>query len=118
MSISLERVLEGEWGGIDRNFRSIAQLAIDTGGKDIGVRYGVGTVTWPGGTQFTGVVTIPHGLGKTPVDVLVTPKVTTVAGYTLWAATFTATTFQVAGWTMNAAPGAGTTDLFSWLVIG
>jgi hypothetical protein len=115
MSVSLQDLADNS--PTDRNFRKLAQLVIDTGGQNVGIRFGNQVLTFPGGGVFTSISTVTHGLGRTPKVVVATAN---LAAVTLFAFTYApgATTFNLQGWTPNAAPGAGTTESVSWVAIG
>jgi hypothetical protein len=103
---------------IGRNFAITAQRALSLGGSVQGdVRIGVATVTWDG-SHATASATVSHGLGRTPIVVLVTPQ----GGPFLLhyaVSTFTATTFALSVPTSDGSfPAAATTRDIYWLVIG
>lgn len=116
MTIALENLSDGSVS--DRNFQALMRLVLDTGGKTVGIRFGAATLTWAGGTQFSNGLTVTHGLGKTPIGVLATANLGTLAGVAAWATTPGATTFTLQGWDPAGSPGAGATDKVFWVVIG
>lgn len=85
------------------------------------VARGEDTLTWtPGGVNYSDVLTVSHGLGYTPTQVLTTSRVpignTVTRGLIVEPdpATFGPKTFQVRGWMTGTAPGAGAQMPFSW----
>lgn len=108
----------GDGGVLDRNVGRLMSLVPDTGGQTIGLRFGTQTLTWPGSTTTTGSETITHGLGATPVVVLVGIQAESVAVMS-WANNVGATTFTVAARTGDGtSPAADTTCTLAWLAIG
>jgi hypothetical protein len=91
-----------------------ALLALAAGHK---VAWGSGTCTWIGGSNASGVTTITHGLGVTPLMVQVTNTngESTNQPVVYHADTKTATTFHVQGYGNGTAALGGT---FDWLAIG
>jgi hypothetical protein len=111
MSLSLQDLADNSVS--DRNFRKLAQLVIDTGGKDIGLRWGTGTAVFTAAV-FTPTVTIAHGLGKTPVVAFTQ----TQSGLIDYAVTgFTATNLSVVGFSTNNVAVTATLS-FYWIVVG
>jgi hypothetical protein len=97
------------------NWEEILRRLIDTGGQSIGVRFGVGADSWPGGSDTTSGVAVAHGLGKTPVVVFT--QSTTITAHARPTA-LTSTTFNGNLRTIDGtAPGAGAAS-FYWLAIG
>lgn len=119
MTINLEHTYDDNHT-IDRNFDILRHVAIDTGGLSIGIRFGTGTVTWPGGSVNSDVVTIDHGLATTPRSIQFTPIATaTPADIFVSAGSVTSTTFGARGRTTDgSSPAAASTQTFYWLVIG
>jgi hypothetical protein len=116
--ISLEHIAPEDWAAVERVRQVLQSLVPDTGGRSIGVRFGVSTLTWPGGVAGSSIGTVTHGLGRTPVCVLATVNAGGVAG-PAWTGTPGATTFPLAARTADgSSPGAGTTTSVSWVVIG
>jgi hypothetical protein len=70
MTIALEHIQPDDWAAVNRIGRHAALVVIDTGGVSLGIRGGVSTVTWPGGSTFSTAKSITHGLGRTPTRVL------------------------------------------------
>jgi hypothetical protein len=101
---------------VQGNFDWLLKRFLDTGGRSAGIRFGSGTLTWPGGSAFTNATSVTHGLGTTPAAVLVTGS----GGATLVTAnTVGATTFNALGCTIDGStPAASTTITFYWLAIG
>ena len=115
MGINLETLADNSKA--DRNFRKLAQLVLDTGGQDVGVRFGTGTATWPGGSQFTNTVTITHGLGRTPIAVVCTCITGGAAIGAYQAFGYTSTTFAVKAQAVDGGTTAGS-QTFAWVAIG
>jgi hypothetical protein len=119
MSINLQDLADNSVS--DRNFRKLAQLVIDTGGKDIGIRWGSGTWTWPGGQAASSATVVTHGLGRTPVLVGVFSNQDQGATEVIIpeAFSYTSTQFSTRGVSrVGTLYGAGTTATFVWLAIG
>lgn len=121
MSVSLE--FTGEYGPAQRNFDKLAGLVVDAGDQSASIRFGVGTITWPGGASnnFASPTVVTHGLGRQPVAVL--QSNTGNAGLTLSpvhaASVIGSTTFTAFANTVDGQlPAAGSTSTFAWLVIG
>lgn len=78
------------------------------------------TLTWPGGSPFSALLTVAHGLGRVPKVVLHAAGVTplfmpVVCGF----GTFTNVNFAVVARTADgSSPAAGTTVQFWWGAIG
>lgn len=117
--IALEQLADGSIS--DRNFQKLMGLVVDTGGRAVGLRWGVDVWTYPGGTPKTSQKVVSHGLGRTPVVVLVCGAQLngvneTIAGE---AGSYTATTFTTqASLVQGFTPGAGNTNPFVWVAIG
>jgi hypothetical protein len=109
MSIPLQDLADNTVA--DRNFRRLAQLVIDTGGRDVGVRFGVASTTFTASTLST-PTTVTHGLGRTPV---VAFAGTENVGFTYSVTARTSTTITVQGFTSGAV---SQTNSFDWFVIG
>lgn len=96
----------------------IRQLQGAVGGKRL--KFGTATLTWPGGTSLSNTLTVPHGLGGAPSEVLATMKV--AASGQVWAVhagAYTSSSFDlqaepVAGF----APPLGTTVDAAWMAVG
>jgi hypothetical protein len=116
--IALEQLADGSIS--DRNFQTLARLVLDTGGLSAGVRFGTGTLTWPGGSPFTNTLPLAHGLGRIPTIAVATATLaagTDTCG--LHVVTFDATNVQWRGYQMQGvSPVAATTKTFYWAVIG
>jgi hypothetical protein len=109
---------DGDWGALRRTLEWMSRRLVDAGGGAIALRFGVATITWGGGTPNSNVKTVTHGLGRTPVIILVTINAGSVIG-PAWTGAPGATTFDVAGRTHDSSnPAAATTTNVSWLVIG
>lgn len=116
MRSPLEPIQPGDWDGVQRLVDLLSRLLIDVGGRSIGVRFGSGTLTFPGGSPSTSTVTVNHGLGRTPVAVCVCNEFLGSIGSVN---TLTSTTFQTLGFTVDgSSPGAGTGAPFYWIAIG
>lgn len=111
MTIALEQLADGSVS--DRNFQRLMSLVLDTGGRSVGIRFGTGTATWTAAVS-SAAVTIPHGLGRTPVAVFLSTR-NPLVGYaasSIGATSFVATGFETANLAIT------TTNTFDWLVIG
>lgn len=122
MALPLPHVLDGE---IQDNFDEIAKqfplvgflrLAVVADRKEA---LGTGTLTWPGGSQFSTGLTITHGLGTTPINV----QTSVVGGATpllaLSQSSIGGTTFVVAAQTIDGSSPANTrTDTIHWRAVG
>jgi hypothetical protein len=109
-----EYVADGDWNAVRRNFELDG---IDTGGQLVGIRFGNDTVTWGGGSPNTAVLTVDHGLPRTPVMVVVTSLASPNVSF-IWDSP-TATSFDVQGSTIDGtSPAAASTAFFSWIAIG
>jgi hypothetical protein len=101
--------------GRQQNWDEILQRLIDTGGQSVGIRFGLATDAWPGGSDTTTGVAIAHGLGKTPIGVFT--QSTTITAHARPTA-LTSTTFNVNLRTIDgSSPGAGAATAY-WLAIG
>lgn len=100
-----------------RNFDQLDTTSLDTGGKQLGIRFGTGTVHFTAGIQSSAVATIAHGFGHTPAAITVTGLVSLApAAWTFHTQAWTATSFGV--WArQDSAPGTGDVS-FSWIAIG
>lgn len=115
--MTFEFLPDGAWETLRRILGLIASSLIDTGGRSIGIRFGSGTVTFPGGAQTSTVMNVSHGLGKTPVCVLLTSQSATVMFEAV--APLSATQIGVEAATRDlSSPVLGTTRSFYWVVIG
>jgi hypothetical protein len=87
----------------------------------VGIRFGAGTVTWAGGTNFSGALNVPHGLGRTPSAAFLQVRSQFVVMRVI---TEDATNIQVQGaismmsQPAGVNPAAASTCTFYWLVIG
>lgn len=100
---------------LQRNFENL-QSKLDTGGRSLGIRGAIDTLTFPGGSPNATVKTITHGLGKAPTTIQVTPiaAATPVVPFVV-AASVGATTFQVGGrMSDGSSPVLGATQTFYW----
>lgn len=94
--------------------------AINTALATVKGNSGVGTVTWPGGSAFSNVVTVPHGLSATPAGA--------TASIVLGSGDFAAEMFVVAKDATNisyrarasdgSVPAAGVSRAFWWTAGG
>lgn len=105
---------------LDLSVLALTGQVADFGKDGVKVRFGSGTVTWPGASQLTGVVTVTHGMGLTPTAVVAIATFTAGAGSAMVGLTGApgATTFTIQGYNPGGAPVAGTTSTFYWLAIG
>jgi hypothetical protein len=110
MTIALEHLADNS--PADRNFRRLAQLMPNTGGKSIGIRFGSSSATWTAAV-LSAAVTIPHGLGIAPGYV----GIQTQSQLFDFKVTADATNLTVTGYrTDNTAVSA--TINFYWLACG
>jgi hypothetical protein len=99
---------------VDKHAILIRQLQGLLAGKV--VRFGAGTVTYPGGSGVSGSATVTHGLPRTPGAVFTQSQVMTAHARP---GSVGATSFLVALRTVDGSlPGAGSTAAFYWLAIG
>jgi hypothetical protein len=124
MSLPLEQVTDYD-GKLDvdtvqRNFDAVSIAMPGLGGASVEVRFGVGTMTWPGGQSISTELTISHGLGRIPKVVVATMQ-TNGQGQVVavHAGAYTSTTFKAqADWVQGFSPAAGTTMPVGWIAIG
>jgi hypothetical protein len=109
--IALETIGDGSVS--DRNFQTLQRLVLDTGGITAGIRFAAGTATWTGASTSANV-TIPHGLGRTPVYVGTTSR-DTLNEYAVTAADDTNLT--VVGYRTDGAVVTASAA-FYWVAIG
>jgi hypothetical protein len=101
---------------IRRNFDRLASLVIDTGAQLVGIRFGSGQITYPGGSAVSDAGLVSHGLGKAPVAMFCQSQ---GVHHYVRPITPTSTTFTAQGRTLDGtSPAAATTVDFYWLVIG
>lgn len=111
--ISLEHIVPEDWQAVDRMRQTLQSLVVDTGGRSIGIRCGTGTAVFTA-AQASATVTVPHGLGKTPLFAIAGTR-NNLIGYAVTARD--ATNLSVIGFvTSNVA--TTNTLTFDWLVIG
>lgn len=108
--------------GRRQKFDALARAILGLGGKSVELRFGTGTVTWPGGNPFTSTVTIPHGLGRAAVVALATAALPPgSANATVSVVSKDATNVVWQGCvadTVSGSPAAATTRTFYWIAIG
>lgn len=112
--ISLEQLRDGST--TDRNFQKLMSLVLDTGGLNLGLRFGTSTLAFTASTDSANR-TVTHGLGRTPVIVLAcasgAPNFTDIPAFNAF--TLTSTTFGING----RKPGSSTVNIsFYWAAIG
>lgn len=113
--IPLEHLADGSIS--DRNFQKLMHLVVDTAGLEVAVRFGIGSLTWPGGSRLTGALTIDSGLGVTPT-VVVFGSVETNMHVALTGVPSTAS-FTVQGNTIDgSSPPSSTSRSFYWVAVG
>lgn len=119
MSIKLPDPLvkHSEWPdvreGVQRDLDAIALAVPGTGGKDVELRYGTAEVTFTASAASANTV-VSHGLGRTPVAVVVS----SAEGFGIFYQSFTWTTTT---FTATGAYPFGTlsgTFTFAWIAIG
>lgn len=64
MTVSLERLTDNS--PTARNFLTLASLTLGTGGRELELRWGVGTLTFTA-SAGSAALNVTHGLGKAPV---------------------------------------------------
>jgi hypothetical protein len=118
MSISLQALADNS--PTDRNFRKLAQLVIDTGGRSFVVRVGTGTLTWPGGSNYSNNLAVSHGCGTTPLIVIAiaTAGPGPANEIRAHAYAYTATQFTAFAKYDPTVPGAAHPEPFAWVAIG
>lgn len=107
--------------GRQQKFEALARAMPGFGGKDVEIRYGSGTWTWPGGQSSSGITTVTHGLGRIPVGVWVMSNQDQGANEVIVADafTYTATTFGTRGSSkVGTNYAAASTATFVWFAIG
>lgn len=97
----------------DRNFETLMRWVPDAGGPAVGFRFG--TVVLAFSASATASAVVPHGLGKTPVAVLLTTLTTT--GFRAGYSALGATSVTVNGFTPTGATTTANLTV-SWMVIG
>ena len=132
------RVIDGPPGAevlvperVQADLEALAQAlagAVVSGGVTVitipgtGVRaaFGSGTLTWPGGQRGSNIVTVTHGLNRTPVGVwAIGTQDQGVADAMSWATSnYTTTTADVRGVFGAAVPPGPSPATFAWLAIG
>lgn len=113
--IPLEKVVDG--GPTGRNFALLARLVLDTGGVTAGVRFGVSSVTWPGGSATSNTKNVSHGLGSDPAVAFIT-GVGADGVYRVQSDPSSTVLPVVAVTSDGSTPANGTERFFYWLVIG
>ena len=98
-----------------------ANVAImDTSGVARRISFGVTSITWPGGAQFSDTVVVSHNLGTSPACVVV--GATLPPGSTAYEAnivTWTSTTISLRAHTTDGtSPALGTITDAHWIAIG
>lgn len=112
-----EKVREGAWTTVQRNFDKLVATLIDTGGQSVGIRFGTDTLSFSAAAA-SATKTITHGLGKTPVAVFAMSDLSTeYIVINSIAASFTDTQFQVKAQTASGS-SITQTPRFYWLAIG
>lgn len=115
--IALERLFDNS--PASRNFETLRRLVLDPGGVTAGIRFGLMTVTWPGGAALSNAATAAHGLGTTPIAAFASPNSQTGTGACCFYIQFDATNVTVNLETNGGAFPANTAVTpTSWLVIG
>jgi hypothetical protein len=122
MTLPLEHVQDGDWAALNRVIDKLRSLVPDTGGSSVGIRWGIGTVTWPGGQSLSAANTIAHGLGTDPAAIAITPIAAAGdgAGFSaqVTAGAVGGVSFDVRLGVDSFSPVAGTQRSFYWIVIG
>lgn len=115
MTIALEHLADGSIS--DHNFQKLMALVLDTGGQSIGLRIGTGTVTFTTSTTSP-VVTVNHGLGKTPVVVFAGPMFAAASTYTGIVITPSHATSTQCSFNGDCRTSLNQSVVFAWVVIG
>lgn len=94
-------------------------LRLATTGTSRKAAFGSATLTFPGGSAFSNSLGVTHGLGATPVAVLLTPHPPNASGtiFVYLNTPYDSTTFTVVGRSDNGANLGPTTRVFYWLAI-
>lgn len=106
-------------GAVQFAFDQLSKLFLDTGGRSLKIRAGTDTVTYPGASATSNAKTVNHGLGSTPIAVLLTESSAGVGGgYIFVTAAPTSTAFTAQITSPGVTPALNTTQTFYWLAIG
>jgi hypothetical protein len=92
-------------------------LELKVAGTTRKIAFGATTLTWPGGTQGSGVQNIAHGLGVVPIIYMGLIEGIGSPDFVYGSAAADSTNIQLAGWNPAGVQGAGTKPIF-WLAIG
>lgn len=111
--IALEHISPEDWNAVDRMRQTLNALVLDTGGRSVGIRFGVGTATWTA-SAFSAAVVIPHGLGRAPV-VAFAGSQNALNGYSV--SGVGATNMSVTGFRTDNVSVTGSAGFF-WVVFG
>jgi hypothetical protein len=118
MSIALEQLHPEDWDAVRRNFEAVSKLVADTGGRSISIRFGLGTLTWPGGSRLTTAASVNHGLGRTPAAIAF-GSVETNMHIAIVAPLPGSTSFTAQGNTIDGgSPVNGTQRSYYWIAVG
>lgn len=111
-----EYVSDGDWNAVRRNFQGASSKGLDTGGVSAGIRFGLGTLTFPGGSPAFTNDTVAHGLGREPTAAFACAvHQNTFIGVS----SFDDTDLVVQGRTVDgSSPAAASPVNYYWLVIG
>lgn len=110
----LRRKLEQEWQPSAASILEPGSITIDL--LSGALTFGIGTVTWPGGTRLSSILTVAHGLGRTPTIVQLTSN--NEDNITLQFNTLSPTGFLARANTVDGSfPLAGTARTFAWLAM-
>lgn len=99
----------------------LAKAMPGLGGASMEIRFGVSTVTWPGGSGISNGLVVTHGLGRPPVVVVATQNTSVGLAKipTVGTQAFTTTTFTLfAGTVDGTSPTNTSTSTISWIAIG
>jgi hypothetical protein len=105
---------------IQDNFDALFAGGLETGDRQIAMRFGVSNATYPGGTALGSALVVPHGLGRTPVAVVATGKNGTTQGVVaVETEAYSATTFTLRVQDVSGvARAAGWTVPVAWIAVG
>jgi hypothetical protein len=99
---------------VQANFDALSARLLDTGGRQVALRWGKATLPFGGGTS--GTVTVSHGLVGVPVAVVTTPLLDSYLLNVYVSATTPPTSTQI---TFHGESNTATGDTdFYWLAIG
>lgn len=114
MTIRLDQIPVDDWDALNRAVDTLRALVLDTGGKSLGLRVGVGSGTWTA-SNLAADATVLHGLGRVPVAAGAWPINVTGIGWSVMS--WNATNIVVRGFGTSGSSFSGTFN-FAWAAIG